>query len=370
MGLVSTRLGLWSGALKCLCCNYHMNRPTLSSFRASWPAETMGICTADPAVTRYCNESQERLLMDPLCPDEGWWGSWITMAFNATLTGTNLYITTPREIARLIVLGVCQEPLHIRNGFYEYLKYGEGLLPKTCQALGCGSTFQAIEQDNVCSLNPLRTGPQILRCYMGDSRDAGMRVLAQGLDQNNMPISTTDPGTGLTAPGEYMVLKSPLVDSVNHFSKLTALLKDETYGQVQIFQVDPGTGLEYSLSVMQPNEGSGWYRRYLIDGVPSNNMCCSNAGTVPIKAEARIDFIPVVNEVDFLAIPNVPALIEEAISIRYSRMDSPNSKQQSVNHHTAALGLLNGQLDLYLGKTSTAVKVPIFGSNRMTRQPV
>jgi hypothetical protein len=51
-------------------------------------------------------------------------------------------------------------------------------------------------------------------------------------------------------------------------------------------------------------------------------------------------------------------------------MDSSNASTRSQEHHVAALRLLCGQLDLYEGKVSTAIKVPIFGSQRMRRQPV
>lgn len=82
-----------------------------------------------------------------------------------------------------------------------------------------------------------------------------------------------------------------------------------------------------------------------------------------ISALGRIEFIPVTNETDYLTLQCVPALVEEAQSVRYSRMD--NGAGQSQMHHQRALALLNGQLDLYEGKTSTAVKMPIFGGNRL-----
>lgn len=303
--------------------------------------------------------------MDPLCPDEGWWGGWITMNVTATVSSGVVFVVTPREIARLIVLGVCQHPVHIRNGFYEYLSFGRGLQPKLCQATGCGSTFQAFERDNVVTFSPL-SGAKIIRIYPTDSRDVGLRVLVQGKDPNGQEIRTTDPGTGLSAPGEYIVIASPFADSVNQFYEpITGIQKDETYGQIQIFQVDPNTGTEYALSTMEPTEASANYRRYMVNGIPSTNLCCQGAGRVQLTAQGRLDFIPVANETDYLTLPCVPALIEEAQSIRFSRMDSSNAANLSAQHHGRAIALLNGQLDTYLGKTNTAVKVPIFGSNRM-----
>lgn len=344
-----------------------MTRPTLSTFRAQFPSEAMGTCQADPKVAAYCNEAQERLLIDPMAPDEGWWGGWVTMNLTASAVNASVYVVTPREIARLIVTAVCQKPIHIRNGFYEYLKWGAGLQPKSCQGTGCGSTFQAYERDNVCTFTPLSASPRTIRVYPTDTRDVGRRVLLQGLDANRQVILTTDPNTGLSAPGEYLQINFPFSNSVNQFiGPMGGVQKDQTYGPLQFFQVDPVSGLEYPLSTMEPNEASAAYRQYLINGIPNTNLCCTSPGQLlTITAQGRLDFIPVVNETDYLTIPCVPALIEEALSIRYSRMESGNSSQQSMIHHGRALALLNGQLDTYEGKTNTAIKVPLFGSNRI-----
>lgn len=330
----------------------------------------MGICRADPAVVSYCNDAQQRLLMDPLAPEEGWWGSSVSMVISGTPSNNSLYVTTPREVARLIVLAVCQTPIRIRNGFYEYLQFGSGLKPKTCRVSGCGQTFEGYERDNVVTLADLLSTPQTIRCYPSDARDSGRRVLIQGKDANGQVILNTDPGTGLSAPGEYVVLAFPFADTVNTFSTITGIQKDYTWGPVQLFQVDPSTAVETALSAMEPNEGVANYRRYLVNGIPSVNLCCTSPSTVQLQAQARLDFIPAVNETDYLMIQNVPALVEESMSIRYSRMDTGNAAEKSALHHARALSLLNGQLDLYSGKTNTAVKVPLFGSDRMRRQPV
>ena len=302
--------------------------------------------------------------MDPLCPDEGWWGGWVTMAFTAAILNRAAYITTPREVARLTDVAVCGRPIPMHNGFYEYLEFGSGLQPKPCRNNTCGSTFAAYDRDNVATLSPL-LGTRTIRVYLTDGRDVGRRVLLQGKDQNGLVILTTDPGTGRAASGEYLKLASPFTDSVNLFSDISGLQKDETFGPAQLFQVDPATAVEEPLSVIEPREGTASYRRYLVSGIPGINLCCLSPGTLKLTAQARLDFVPVLNETDFLTIPNVPALLEESMSIRYNRMDSTTAAQQAALHHQRALALLFGQLDKFLGKVSTAVKVPLFGSNRL-----
>lgn len=329
----------------------------------------MGRCQADPVVRDYCNEAQERLLIDPLTPETGWYGTSVIVALNGTVSNGTVYVTTARDIARLTDIAVCQSPIPIRNGWYEYLRFGDGLQPKTCQATGCGSQFQAYERPNVYTLSDL-VGTKTIRIYPTDPRDVGRRVLIQGKDANGQVVLTTDPGTARSAQGEYVILTSPFADTVNQWTSITGIMKDETYGNLQFFQVDPTTLVETALSSMEPTESTALYRRYMIGGVPNTNLCCQGSGMVQISAQARLDFIPVVNEVDYLTIPTISALIEECRSIRFSRMDSPAAQQQALVCHGRAISLLNGALDTYVGKTNVALSVPIFGSDRLQRQPV
>lgn len=348
-----------------------MNRPTLANFRAQFPTEAMGICQSDPMVAAYANEAQERLMIDPMAPSEGWYGGTVTLNLTASITSGAAYVSTPREIARLTDVAVCGQPIRIRNGFYEYLQFGTGLQPKACRSSACGSSLSAYERDNVVTLAPLLSTPQKIRMYPTDIRDTGLRVLLQGKDQNGQIILCTDPGTGLSAPGEYVGLNFPFVTSANDYSTITGIQKDQTYGPVQFFQVDPTTGIEVPLSAMEPSEGVAWYRRYLINGIPSQNLCCASpASPLQLTAQGRLEFISVANETDYLTIPCVSALIEEAMSIRFGKMESPNAAQQSALHHQKALALLNGQLDATGGKVNTAISVPIFGSRKLRRQPV
>lgn len=308
--------------------------------------------------------------MDPMAPNEGWWGGTVTLNLTASITSGAAYVVTPREIGRLTDVAVCGHPIRIRNGFWEYLQFGRGLQPKACRSGLCGGQLQAYERDNVVTLAPLLSTPQKIRVYPTDARDSGLRVLLQGKDQNGQIILTTDPNTGTSAPGEYLSIKFPFSDSVNQFlGQMSGIQKDETYGPLQFFQVDPNTGVEVPLSSMEPNEDAANYRRYLVNGIPNQNLCCVAPGQpLQVTAQGRLDFIPVENETDYLTIQCVPAIVEEAQSIRFSKME--NGLQQSGFYHARALALLNGQLDAYEGKTSVAINVPIFGSARLRPQPV
>lgn len=347
-----------------------MQRLTFGQVLNSDLPRKVGLCAEDRTeVANIVNASQQRLLIDPLAPDEGWWGGWVTMLFNVQVTNHIAYFRTPQEIARAIVLDVCNIPRFIRNGFYEYLQFGTGKRPRGCSS-NCCDTQQAYDRPDVPTLLPFPTNlPQGIRIYPTDSADVGKRVILQGLDQNGLPVLGTDPTTGGSMLGETVALTLPFSTSVNQWQSITGIIKDPTKGPIKIFTVDPTTGDQTELSAMDPNETTAAYRQYLVGGLPTH--CCRQPnGTVQIYAQCKLDFQPVAASTDYLIIPNLEALKEECQSYRYASMDNDLSAKLEAKHHQKAIQLLNGQLDHYEGKVRTAIGVPIFGSQRLTRQPV
>lgn len=349
-----------------------MIRPTLAMAMAQDIALPVGICANNIAGSAaVVNEAQERLIMDPEVPDEGWWGGWLKMLFNLTPTNLAGYIVTPNDIARIIVLDVCQKPVRLRNGFYEYLEFGIGLQPRGCKPQVCSpSAMQAFERDTVVTLNDFASSPQILRVFPTDNADLGRRIVFQGTDQNGVTILGTDTQTQSATLGETVFIGAPFTNTLNQFSTLTGILKDPTLGPIQVFMVDPVSGASTLLTSMDPNETTAMYRRYLVNGLPCG--CCNNPipGPIQVSAQCKLDYVPVVSPQDYLRILSIPALKEEVQAIRYSRMDTPAAAANETKHHRKALSLLNGQLDHFLGKTQTAVAVSLFGSAKLRPQPI
>ncbi len=353
-----------------------MNRPTFAQFRqrvagyAESVGSPLGVCINDiPALAALVNEATESWFFDPQQPEEGWWFTWSRMVFN--VSRSNPYITNPRGVARIILMDVCKRPTKVQNGFYEFLDYGPGLQPKGCLGTKCGQLTQAYDREFVATLGQLSVAPQTIRIYPTDPRDVDKTVIVQGTDQNGNTVYGTDPSTNQTILGEIVTLALPFADTLNTFvgPDLSGLEKDVTFGPVTFMQVDPTTGDSAALSTMEPSETSAAYRRYLVNGLPCN--CCEQTnGQVQVTAQCKLEYVPVASDPDYLLIPNVPALIAECESIRYSVMDNSRAAKMSVDKHQRALGLLFGQLDHYLGRERPAISVPIFGSSRLRTQPL
>lgn len=338
--------------------------------RSSNLPQHIGLCAEDiSSVAAAVNEAQQSLILDPFKPDEGWYGGWVKMVFNVTVSNFAAQIRTPREIAGIIVYDLCQHPRRLRNGFYEYLQYSAGEQPRTC-APWCTKVQQTFERDNVPLLTPFpTTGPQQIRVFISNPADVGKRIIIQGPDQNGNTVFGVDTQTQAAIEGERIGFTLPFASSQFLYQDITGILKDVTLGPVLVFSVDPTTGIQTQISSLEPSETSAAYRQYQLAGLPPN--CCNTpTGQVQVQAQCKLDFVPVQSDTDYLTIPNVLALDEECQARNYSRIDTMTAAKLEAKHHQKALSLLCGQLDHYLGKIRTAVSVPIFGSAKLRPNPV
>jgi len=341
-------------------------RLRLYDYRNSRGPQSVGICQANAdKCAEFLNAAIQRLLLAKEAGEAGWNGTWARMAFE--VDPSNPYITTPREIARLIqTLTICSRPAPIQNGFYEFLEFGNGTLPHSCCGNGC-NPIQVYDRQNVITFLDLEPPNKIIRVRRTDANDAISRTLIQGNDSNGEPIYTLD-GQNQTQ-GVYLELGDSFVDTPVEISRLTGIQKDATFGRVKYYEVDTITGEERLLLTMEPSEEVASYRRYYLSPLPST--CCDpTSETVQVEAMAKLDFIPVKVDTDYTLIQNLEALIAECESIRYSTMDSSEAKSMARERHNYAIGLLQGELTHNYGSLRPAISFAPFGSARLSRKRI
>ena len=340
----------------------------LTDVRMSRIPEAIGVCAADnsklPAVV---NEAQERLVYAG--GDTGWWGSWVKMVFNVNSV-SNPYITPPRTVARLINMDYCRYPVRIQNEFYEFLEAGIGLQASgSTDCHGRCKVPEALDRGLFPTFTDM-TANRVLRFYISDPLDVNKRVLVQGTDTNDMTVYSLD-GT-VQVQGQYVTLTSPFVDMPFALNTLTGLQKDTTLGQVQVWEVDESTGDQELISSMEPTEQVAGYRRYFLNGLP--RTCCPNteedSTTVQVTAMAKLAFIPVVADTDYLIIQNLQALKEACQAVRFGEMDDSGSAEQVEIRMRKAVKLLNGELVHHLGKERPAINFAPFGTAHLRRQMI
>jgi hypothetical protein len=347
-----------------------MPRLRLYDLRLGRLPAAIGNCAADlPAVRAAVNTAQRRLLFCKEAQDEGWWGSWAEIAFN--VSRTTPYITLPREVARLEQADLCNRPIPINNQFFEYLRFGNGRMPKCSAHLRNTCLSQIYSRNNAVTFTDLTNPPQLLAIHFSDPADEGKRVFLQGLDNNNNVVYSQD---GLfEVQGVYVTLVSPFAISPNQFNTITGIQKDLTSGPIQLFQVNPTTGAQILIHTMQAGEQVASYRRYFFDPVPF--ACCpvptvTGPQPVTVTAICKLELVPVFADPDYTLIQNEEAIIEEAQAARYEGIDTMTAKQMAAVHHSNAVRYLNGQISHYMGLDQPAVLFRPFGSAGLRRQKI
>lgn len=349
-------------------------RITLSQVRQSRLPEAVGKCQADiPGVASFVNLAQERLIKAG--GETGWWGGWRKVVFS--VSRCNPYVTMPYQFARVIELAYCRHPVRMQNEFYEILPEGIGL-QDFCKIPGapnwCGEA-QGYDRGTFPTNTDLSPSNQYLVAYPTDARDVGKNLcISNCLDQNGNPIYSTVGNAQVN--GFFMTLAQPnVIGTVNGqptiVTSIGGIQKDITFGDVLLYQQDATTGAQVLLSRYGAYETNPAYRRYYLNNVPCTcgvvtpaSPCIvppGSTGLIPVTALVKLEFVPVMNDTDFLVIGNIPALIEECKAIRYADMDVPNAAALEAKSHAKAIKLLNDELTHYLGKNWPAINVAPYG---------
>lgn len=344
-----------------------MQRLRLYDLRNSRLPSLIGKCQNDLLeIANYVNTAQRRLLYAKEGVGEGWWGGWAEIAFN--VSRNDPYITLPREIARLEFVDACDCPIQIHNQFFEYLRFGNGRLPKNFRCRNACGILSGYTRNNAITFTEMTNAPQYITAYMTDAQDEGKKTLIQGLDANGEIITSQNVATQIE--GTFLTLVTPSAQTPMTLSQINGIQKDVTVGVVRYYQHDPTTGDEILLLTMQPSETTAMYRRYYLNQLPRGCCCVPGANDdslVQVTAIAKLELIPVVSDTDYTLIQNQEAITEECQSVRYSEMDNPGAKQMAAERHIQAIKLLNGELNHYVGKNDVAVQFYPFGTARLNR---
>lgn len=337
--------------------------------------EAIGGCGNDDSkLAAYANRAQQQLIFS--ASETGFWGGWAKVVFN--VLRCDPYITLPPIFARVINMAACNRGMRIQNEFYEFLEDGIGLQPGTPCQNWCGA-FQGFERGVWPSMLTMTTTNQYLTVFVTDPADVGKRIVFQGAkDQNGNGIYTQD-GTN-SIIGTYLDFVQPFAQTQFQVSSFDGIWKDQTVGDILLYQTDATTGAQVLLSRYGPNETNPAYRRYFINQLPCGCAPCPplnpclNTLTPPapvfvqVTALCKYEYQPALRLTDPLIIGNIPALIEEAQSIRYSKMDAPESVTMAAQHHAMAIRHLNKELGHYLGVLNPAVNIAPFGTARLGRR--
>jgi hypothetical protein len=260
-------------------------------------------------------------------------------------------LVLPRQIAAVETAALCDHPIPIRNRWFEFLDTGVGLRTESdCDSgCGCGSGGNGLlDRGEVCAFTDIIGTNKKIKVYTDVTEDVDAVILLQGYDENNQWIRTQVGGVWID--GEQVSLFNGPHTSTKFFTSLTGTQKPLTNGTVRLYEYDTTLTTQRDMAIYEPDEINPTYRKMFLSALEGASCCgCSDDDpqTAQVTVMARLEFIPVANDRDWLLIGNFSALEAEVQSIQKRRN---NLIEESMACHVLALQTLRNELRHYLGR--------------------
>lgn len=343
-----------------------MSRTTLSDAKASRIPEVLNLAPDDSRLLKYLNEATERLLTKGK-----WWGTYV----KARMCATDGCITFPRQVAAIEAASICGQPIPIHDLFFEFLENGFGIRGNSQTSEdsgGCGNACGMMEANyrgNFPAFDDIRGSDKQLRFVVDRASDACKPILVLGYDDSTPPNWIRTNQGGVIKDGEVVCpTQSPGTNTVNSFSVLTDLqFSNNMDGQTWLYEYDVAEQTQRLIGHYEYDETRPSYQRWYFPSIRSSTDCATQS---LVEVIAKLDFIPVKNDTDYLLIGNLPALKMMCMAVKkYEEASNANDLGQAAGFEAMAVKLLDDELDHHLG-SGRRIGINLVGSSVYANDPV
>jgi hypothetical protein len=244
-------------------------------------AKVLNLSSTDARVLDYVNRAQERLLYE---------GKWMDTYIRYAICTTENCLTWPRDIETIEHVAICDVPGIVRNGWYEFLENGPGLINDDC-----GPSLTLVDRGNAITFDDVTSTGYKLEIY-ADGTEAAGDVLLRYYDLNGNKVysgsgANTYEGENLAIPaagGYTLATYEVLPYGLYHVSKPV------TRRHIRLYAHKISDGTRFPLAYYEPDEEVPVYRRSFITelGGTTGSSCESTSVTVIGKLrfiQARVD---------------------------------------------------------------------------------
>lgn len=315
-----------------------MNRLTLGVLKRSLNNKVGNYCNDDDRLTDLINRACERLLYELKS---------IGTFYRYRVCLNNACITWPRAIETIEAVAICRRPGLVRNGWFEFLENGPGVL-KT-DSLGMGLTLldagEGVSFDNVEGTN------KKIAVSVDVTEATGATILIQYYDSNGQWVRTQD-ADGVWMDGEVITLPATGAYAFTSLDVmpdgLVRVIKPVTNGVVRLWEHNNATSAKKALAIYEPSEEIPVYRKSTIPNLP--NIPCSErddaCDKISVEVVAKIRFIPVTNDNDFLPISHVDAI---RLACQAIHKEESDMLADAATYWQMAIRCLTKQLEHWMG---------------------
>lgn len=299
-------------------------------------ASTLGLAQSDSRVIEYCNDAIEALLYSGKCK-----GTTIRYA----VCVNNSCLTWPREIETIEAAALCTTPIVIRNGWYEFLGGGPGIVSEDS---GCAGSA-LVDRGSACAFDDITTTGNKIAVYCDANEAAGAKILLRYYDSTGNKVYSTV--SGAREEGEYITLPAGGAYAYSTYevfpNGLYAVIKPATNRQVRLYEYNITTAALRPLAYYAPDETVPEYRRSIVPGL--SNQCGDGDAECDqkvITVVAKIRFIPAVNDNSILCIPYPRAI---RLATQAIKKEEDNMIAEAEAYWQKAYNILNQQLHHWQG---------------------
>lgn len=315
-------------------------RTTFGDLKASRIPAVCNVSPTDDRLIAYTNEAQQRLIQT----GEMIYGLHQRVQFCVT-SGC---LVLPRQIAAIEAVAVCDHPISVRNRWFEWLP-GIGLKGDgNCSSNNCCGGQDLLDRGNTSTFADIIGVNKKVKAYADVAEDADAIITIFGMDENNAWIRTFVDGEWID--GEQVLISTTPTLSVKFFSAITGVQKPITNGTVRLYEYDTDLTTQRAIAIYEPDETNPTYRKMFVSALGHGN-CHDDEDDEPettqVTVMAKLEFIPVRNDTDWLLIGNLPALKDEIMSIMKRENNLPD---ESLTYHAMAVQGLRSELRHYLGR--------------------
>ena len=141
------------------------------------------------------------------------WGTYQTYQICVSSEGC---LTWPRQVASIEALAVNDQPITLRNNWFEYLQTGFGI-----RSTSNSSELQLMDRGRSAVFLDMTDFSSTLQVYSEVDEDASAKLLVQGYDQNGNWIRTLEGSQWID--GEYISIGTTTAASSKIFTAITGV---------------------------------------------------------------------------------------------------------------------------------------------------
>jgi len=208
---------------------------------------------------------------------------------------------------------------------------------------------------------------KLIRYHVVKANDYGKTITIYGKQYGGQPLQQQVDGVwqnGLSITAAY-----PIAQTTTLVTKIDAVVREATEGMAYVYEYDPATTKLRMLAAYEPGETNPSYRHMAIPALACTPWRCGDNGEKIWQFEAlvKLQYIPVVNDNDFLLVDDFDAL---ALAIQSIKFDEANDAGNAEAYMRKAIRELNYELRDKSPSDQLSVVVNIAGSERMLTNPI